>query len=419
VHPLDLTVERDNGTVIARGQITQPFAVLGRDPTCDLTISDGGIAPRQLALQVVAGRLFAVDLSGKPGGLTVGGVPRSDAWLSEDEPIRVGPFRLALGTPVGVATGPANFHPLVPNPDVVSQFAKATVEFRNGRTAQSRWDVNRIMTFVGRAKACKINLTSEDVSLFHCYFLLTFDGLWVVDALGRGGVSIDGIPVRFARLNPKDDLRVARFHLGCSYPNGEPADSVIPLAAAFAKAPATPPQWPLPDPGPEAVTHAVIRPSAPSTPLPFGAPPQPAAETPSPRVDMPKDLVLPGATAPVAGDLVSAPMFEQFQQSMLMMMKMFGQMQQQQMAGIQQEMARLATLTEELHKIQMEVARGVAPAALPHHNPLPAPDDVPAVNEETANQHQFVFDRIAKMEAERQTIWKRLAGMMGPKPVTA
>ena len=135
---------------------------------------------------------------------------------------------------------------------------------------------------------------------------------------------------------------------------------------------------------------------------------------------MPKDLVVPAAPAPAGGEMIPAPMFEQFQQSMLMMMKMFGQMQQQQMAGIQQEMARLASLTEEMHKIQSDLARGVAPApAVAHHNPLPAPDDVPAVNEETANQHQFVFDRIAKMEAERQTIWKRLAGMMGPKPASA
>ena len=109
-------------------------------------------------------------------------------------------------------------------------------------------------------------------------------------------------------------------------------------------------------------------------------------------------------------------MFEQFQQSMLMMMKMFGQMQQQQMAGIQQEMARLASLTEEMHKIQSDLARGVAPApAVAHHNPLPAPDDVPAVNKETANRAQFVFDRIAKMEAENGNDLETSRGHDGPE----
>jgi hypothetical protein len=104
---------------------------------------------------------------------------------------------------------------------------------------------------------------------------------------------------------------------------------------------------------------------------------------------------------------------------MLMMMKMFGQMHQQQMAGLQQEMARLASLTDEIGKMQTEIQKAVVPVAPePHYNPLPAPDEVPAVNEETADQHQLIFDKMAKLEAERQTIWKRLANAFAPKPMS-
>lgn len=419
VRPLELTVERANGTVIARGAISQPCAVIGRDSYCDLVVPDGEIAPRHVAFQVIGGRVFAIDLSGKPNGLMIGGVPRHEGWVTEGEPIGIGPFQIVLGSPVAIPNRqfPADFHPLVPNPNLVSSFAKCVIEFRNGRTAQSRWDVNRMMTLVGRAKACKINLSSEDVSLIHCYFLLTNDGLWVVDVFGRGGISIDGIPIRYARLRPKDDLRVARFHLGCGYPNGDPGEPIVPLAAA-----PTPPKWPevktgAPKPAP------VIPHSTGQTPLPESVNRGDFVDTPNPHIEMPKDLVVAGSSEGMVKptDPVQAQMFEQFQQSMLMMMKMFGQMQQQQMAGIQQEMSRLATLTEELHNLQAQIAKAVVPAAtaLPHHNPLPTPEEVPTVNEESANQHQFVFERMAQMEAERQSIWKRLSGMMGgPKPAS-
>ena len=425
VRPLDVTIERANGTVIARTKVSQPCAVIGRDTYCDVVVADGEIAPRHVALQVIAGRVFAIDLSGKPNGLTFGGRAKQDGWLTEGEQVGIGPYRLVLGSPVAIPNRqfPADFHPTVPNPQLVGSLVKSAIEFRNGRTAQSRWDVNRILTLVGRAKACKINLTSEDVSLIHCYFLLTVDGLWIVDAFGRGGVSVDGIPVRFARLRPSDDVRVARFHLGCAYPNGDSGEPVIPLAPAM-----TPPEWPdivsaLPDSFYNGTTTENLR--TPIPPIPWAEHAE-QNDTPSPRVEMPKDLVLAGDGTFGSGltkpnDPVQAQMFEQFQQSMLMMMKMFGQMQQQQMAGIQQEMARMANLTEELSKMQTQIAQAVgpAPATLPHLNPLPEPEDVPTVNEESAQQHQFVFEKMAQMEAERQSIWKRLAGMVGPKPASA
>jgi hypothetical protein len=100
---------------------------------------------------------------------------------------------------------------------------------------------------------------------------------------------------------------------------------------------------------------------------------------------------------------------------MLMMMKMFGQMHQQQMMGIQQEMARLSTLTEEISKMQGQIAQSVNPAPVEHYNPLPDPEAVPGVSEETAGQHQLIFDRISEMESERQSIWKKLSSMFSAK----
>ena len=423
VRPLDLLIERPNGSIASNSSLTQPYAVIGSDPYCDIPLPGSGLAPRHLIIQVVMGRAFVFDISGQPQGLTINGVPRADGFLKVGESIVLSGHRLYLTGPVAppIADPASNFHPLVPHPDVVGRFAKSQIEFRNGRTAHSRWDVNRVLTFVGRAKACKINLTSEDVSLFHCYFLLTNDGLWVVDAFGRGGISVNGMPQRFYRLGSGDDLAITRFHLGVGYPNGDPGEPVVPLATALPpSAPTTDDSDWLTSSGRGHVGTGQTPPpaAAPNTPLPGASP---IESTPTPHVEMPKDLVLTGAAPP--GDpsiAVTGQMFEQFQQSMLLMMKMFGQMHQQQMAGLQQEMARLASLTDEIGKMQSAIQKAVVPAApVPHVNHLPDPDAVPAVNDESAKQHEQIFDKMARLEAERQSIWKRLASVFGPNPMSA
>lgn len=425
VRPLDLAIRRADGSLAGHASLTQPFAVIGRDPYCDIAISDPDLSPRHAAVQVIGGMPYVIDVSGRSKGLTWSGVPKADGWLRVGEPVGLGAFKLHLVSPVSERSAPDPLiaSPLVPHAAALATYPNVTIEFRNGRTNQNHWNVNRVLTFIGRAKACKINLTSDDVSLFHCYLLLTADGLWVVDTFGRGGVSVNGKPVRFCRLHRGDEISVARFQLGCQYPLGDPKD-VVSLTTASPL-----PKWPgvhtpllsVP-PVENQPSFMAQRHSVSTTPPPSAV--GSSSETPHPRIEMPRDLAVPEAAKASAGlESVSGPTFEQFQQSMLLMMKMFGQMQQQQMAGIQQEMARLSTLTEELQKLQMQIAQSVrpgpAPAALPHHNPLPSPDEVAGVTDETAQQHNFVFERMAAVEEERQSIWKRLSGLMGMKPSPA
>lgn len=46
------------------------------------------------------------------------------------------------------------------------------------------------------------------VSQFHCGLVRTPHGLWAVDLLGRGGISVNGTATRAARLDDGDQLRV-------------------------------------------------------------------------------------------------------------------------------------------------------------------------------------------------------------------
>lgn len=117
-------------------------------------------------------------------------------------------------------------------------------------------------------------------------------------------------------------------------------------------------------------------------------------------------------------------MFAQFQQSLMMMMQMFGQMHREQMGAVQSELGRMTELNVELQKLQLEMTKSNAKkespaleAAMPVEpaSNLPAPEDVPAMTEESAENHNWVYERMNQLNEERQSIWQRLFGMLTPK----
>src|SRR5262249_40540477 len=145
--------------------------------------------PRHAWLQVIAGRVFAVDLGsrtglGWPDGRTGSG------WMETKTPVRIGPFQIQLRSAVSPHPAPltTDYHPFQSNPECLRSLPTVALEFRNGKRAQDRWTVNRLVTLIGRAPECKIHLTAEDISGYHCGLVLTPDGLWVVDLSARGVV---------------------------------------------------------------------------------------------------------------------------------------------------------------------------------------------------------------------------------------
>ena len=93
--PLDLRVDLAGGGVLAEGSVAQPFTLVGRDDACDVTLADPDINPRHAWLQVLGGRVFAVDL-GSRNGLAWPDGRHGPGWLDPGTPVRVGPFLLRL-----------------------------------------------------------------------------------------------------------------------------------------------------------------------------------------------------------------------------------------------------------------------------------------------------------------------------------
>ena len=369
---IDLRIVRSDGAVLAEGQLDLPCALAGRDPACEVTLLDAEISLRHACLQAVGGRVLVADIGSRTGlhlteGELAAGPDRQPfLWLTPTDPVAVGPFRITLRKPLFVRPTVPATSPFLPDPAATRALPRVAVRFLNGKSVTGQWVVNRLVTFVGRARDCKISLAADDIDPFHCYFLLTPDGLWVVDLLSRDGIRVNGEATRYAHLKSDDVLQVGRFRLGFAYlDEAAPARSPAPPAAGVAK--------------------LSLRSRTPVAP-----PPQaPGADASGPPVAAAPREVAPAVQAFAAAQ---TQMMAQFEASMMGMVRRFGELHREQLGAMQAELARMAELNAEMQQLQTQAA-----AALPE---------------------VWVSDRMAALQAERQTLWQRLFDLIAP-PVGA
>ena len=232
--PWGLSIYLFSGEKLAEGEIESPFVLVGRDDACDVTLTDAEVDPRHLWLQVVEGQLYAVDLGSRAGLIWSDG-SRGSGWLRKDRSLSAGPFVLKLERlPAEEATSLSeSYQPLQSDASLAWRFPTTVLEFRNGKRARDRWQVNRRLTLIGRAPECKIRLSAEDITRYHCGLVYTAQGLWIVDLSGHG-VVVNGERMRVAPLEDGADLWVGRFRLGV-HVGAEPSAANAPSSPASAR----------------------------------------------------------------------------------------------------------------------------------------------------------------------------------------
>src|SRR5262245_39413979 len=92
---LDLLVEANEGNIVDRLQLLQPFAVVGSHSANDVTFDDQQVSPRHAYLQVLAGALFCLDLNSQTGTHWPDG-PRPFGWANSNQSLRLGSCILRL-----------------------------------------------------------------------------------------------------------------------------------------------------------------------------------------------------------------------------------------------------------------------------------------------------------------------------------
>jgi len=214
---LSLRVTSSDEVDLRQCDVSLPFAVVGRSSHADVRLVGSQVSYRHAYLQTLPDGVFCVDLGSK-AGLYWGKRRREFGWMKPDEPLRIGPFRVALapaGDPAGQPAAPPKKPeiPLKVDPQTLQRGPHFVLRVQNGSGPLVRAPVSRTLTLIGRWNACSLCLPSHSVSRVHCSLVQTPEGLWVVDLLGRGGTLVNDEVTRYARLQHGDLLRIGRYSI--------------------------------------------------------------------------------------------------------------------------------------------------------------------------------------------------------------
>ncbi|MCI0682576.1 MAG: FHA domain-containing protein [Gemmataceae bacterium] len=373
--------------------VPTPFALLGSSDSGAVVLADEQVSRRHACVQLIDGRPWCFDMVSRTG--TYWGDRRRSAGLL-DQPIRIGPYRIRLQETASTSALTSPFKPLPPGHDALPA---ATLEFLNAHRAGSVempiFQLDRPLILVGQSPRCKIRFSCPTVSTCHCSLLRTPHGIWVIDLQSREGVSVNGTKVRWARLRDGDCLGIGRFEVMVRLlprrpEQGETA-SLVNLATDQRPADQRPALVSLSD-SMDAALPVSNRPSI--QPSSFGPI---AARIPDNSALLPAGLLSAGllsagplsAGPPTAGDaaqplvvtlvnqfsMMQQQMFDQFQQTTMMMLQMFGTLQRDQLQLVRQELESLRELNREIVALQAELAKH--PREARRADPSPAPDREP------------------------------------------
>ena len=199
--------------------LPQPFAVIGRDSAADLVLNHPEVSRRHAYLQVIRGRLFCIDLGSRTGIRWNDGLPASSRWIDPGESLGIGPFEIRATADGGFRAVSAPGTDRLPNPleaapagpEPLLEIGPAPEVEPFDRFLAARGPLSAELTLVGTALACGVRLPAKSVSRYQCALLRTARGTWVVDLLGRHGIAVNELGVRYGRLMAGDELRIGPF----------------------------------------------------------------------------------------------------------------------------------------------------------------------------------------------------------------
>jgi len=374
---LQLVVDSPRLNEPERRLLPQPFAVIGRDPQADVCLDHAEVSRRHVYLQMIEGRAFWIDLESRTGSRDEK-KPQKFGWLEGVHTLCIGPYvirRLAAGGQTdhdSEDNGLPRDTPLIAQAYSRRPLPEVTLELLNGPSQSTSWPAHRLMSLIGSASGCKFRLTDPSVSRFHGSLLRTPAGVWIVDLLGKGGITVDEVPIRARRLMDGDVLGIGRYQLrircrhqdqgsGKELSQRERSTLVVrPSRQNQASNILKFPEWAASSLAIETKPQGAKEAQLPQPVQPVFS--FPNVEIMSSESSFHNQLAQSGLTESVLVPLVNQfglmqqQMFDQFQQAMTMMVQMFGTMHRDQMEVIHAELDRLRELTDEFHALKDELA---------------------------------------------------------------
>ncbi|HEX6984287.1 MAG TPA: FHA domain-containing protein [Planctomycetaceae bacterium] len=371
-------------------RVDSPLLLIGRSSQCDLRLIHPDVSRRHACLHFFRDRVLCIDLGSRTGTFWPDG-QRTAGWLTAGLPVRVGPFELRLRTTLTPADDIGAEALFSRQPAGEMALGGAGLRFLNPKEVSADpIPLSRPITLVGRSAHCKLRLHDESVSRVHSSLMLTPEGVWIADLLGRGGVKVNGSLASLARLSPGDELQIGRYRM----------EFVTDLPAAAE----------------EPEDH---RPDA-------AAPPAPGPGT-WPATGVSESLLL--AVTETFADM-QRQMSEQFRYQMELMVGLVESLRQEMSGEIRQELARLAAISEEIRDAQRQLAREAFAPPAPQSLASPSAESQsrrleasrgakrvatasePPPSRDGVADHALLTRRLHELERERASRWLKLVDLM-------
>lgn len=200
--------------------IDSSYALIGRGAGCDVILPERRVSFRHVYLQAFGNRVLCVDLLSAAGIEWDG--PKTQGWLTPAHRVGIAGAWIQLlddgwEADDTVPPSPLEFKTREHEVEVFGNLPDVHLELANRKLQGMSWPINRVLTLLGRDARCRITCGDERISRVHCSLLLTSAGLWVVDLLGRGGITVNGQQQSVALLREGDELGVGQYRMKAVY----------------------------------------------------------------------------------------------------------------------------------------------------------------------------------------------------------
>ena len=395
---------RPRGSAGVTVEFRKPCLLVGRGPGTDIGDDSPATPPRHLYFQLVAGRLYAIQLPNDTGP------PESHAgpeglpcgWVYPDEAFRVRGTELRVLNPIQDADLGYAAHlegnALAVNPMsvVAADVPLFTLDCGYATVQSQRVPNHRPLLLIGRSVPSKIRVRHRSLCPVHAAIVATGRGFWVVDLSAEGGVEVNGAAVAVAPLAHGDVFHCGKVPFRFDSPGRADAPRVT------------------------------------GTTLAPRRPPAPAARATDPQF---ADAVQVGTVLDQVAQ-VQQHSFEQFRQMLGTVMQMVSVVMADQRAFVKDELDRMERMMTAVARSGQSppvaspggVAPGSAPTlALPPEtielvapprgatSPRAAP---PPPAQADVTLHNWVDSQLQSLQRDQDTLWKRLkrsVGSDGPK----
>ncbi|MFN0053629.1 MAG: FHA domain-containing protein [Planctomycetales bacterium] len=321
----------------------QPFLLIGRCPENDLSLLHSSVGFRHLYLQLRDGRWYFVNLA-RLSNVVSATREAATGWFDPGDALTIGPYTVTHVTDASLS----QLRPMPPALEEAGPLPPIELDMVNSRSGSRGLRTRKIVqaiTLIGGSRKCDLCLRDDTISRIHAALVLTHQGLWVVDLLGRNGVLVDDCPVYWKQIREGSILQVGRFRFRMRL-------GTLPALT-----------------GPRAAV-------APSPEMTLTVP---AAHSPS---TAPAAVPLGGLSEQGVMEMfrqmaeMQNQFFQHSQMQMQLMAQMLAHLERTQQESVRKDLARIDDITRELESLRLALANPAAvPTAIPGE-PAPSVADL-------------------------------------------